>query len=160
MTTPRTLSIAPVKKTLIVAASQQHAFEVFTAGMDRWWPKAHTIGGSQPLRSTIEPRVGGRWFSTHEDGSEAVVGHVRAWEPPARFVFSWEINADWKSDASVASEVEVRFTAEGPGRTRVELEHRDFEALGAEGGEKMRSDVSGGWPTILDLYKAEAERAE
>jgi uncharacterized protein YndB with AHSA1/START domain len=154
----KTISIAPVRKTLIVAASQAHAFEVFTAGIDRWWPKGHNIGGSLPLKSQIEPRVGGRWYTLHDDGREVVVGHVRAWEPPSRFVFSWEISAEWKPDATVASEVEVLFVAEGPKQTRVTLEHRDFEALGAEGGEKMRSEVGGGWPTIMDLFKAEAEK--
>jgi uncharacterized protein YndB with AHSA1/START domain len=154
----KTISIAPVTKTLVVTASQAHAFEVFTAGMDRWWPKGHNIGGSPPIKSEIEPRVGGRWYTLHDDGREVVVGHVRAWEPPSRFVFSWEINAEWKSDATVASEVEVLFVAEGPKQTRVTLEHRGFEALGAEGGEKMRSEVGGGWPTIMDLFKAEAEK--
>ncbi|HWD26444.1 MAG TPA: SRPBCC family protein [Rhizomicrobium sp.] len=154
----KTISIAPVRKTLIVAASQAHAFEVFTAGIDRWWPKGHNIGGSLPLKSQIEPRVGGRWYTLHDDGREVVVGHVRAWEPPSRFVFSWEISAEWKPDATVASEVEVLFVAEGPKQTRVTLEHRDFEALGAEGGEKMRSEVGSGWPTIMDLFKAEAEK--
>lgn len=159
MSMPKTIAIAPVTKTLMVAASQSHAFDVFTAGIDRWWPKGHNIGGSLPLKSTIEPRVGGRWYTTHEDGSQAVVGHMRVWEPPSRIVFSWEINAQWKSDAAVASEVEVRFTAEGPDRTRVDLEHRNFEALGAADGETMRGQVGGGWPTIMDLFKTEAERA-
>jgi uncharacterized protein YndB with AHSA1/START domain len=159
MSTPKTITIAPVTKTLVVAAAQQHAFDVFTAGIDRWWPKSHNLGGSPPVRSVIEPRAGGRWYTVHEDGREVIVGHMRAWEPPSRLVFSWEINADWKPDATVASEVEVTFTAEGPNRTRVALAHRGFEALGAAGGEKMRSDVSGGWPTIMDLFKTEAERA-
>jgi uncharacterized protein YndB with AHSA1/START domain len=159
MSMPKTIAIAPVKKTLLVAASQQHAFDVFTAGIDRWWPKGHGIGATPLVKSAIEPRAGGRWYTTHEDGSEAVVGHMRVWEPPSRVVFSWEISAEWKSDTTVASEVEVIFTAEAPDRTRVDLEHRGFEALGAEGGEKMRSDVSGGWPTIMDLFKTEAERA-
>jgi hypothetical protein len=57
----------------------------------------------------------------------------------------------------VASEVEVRFVADGPRTTRVELEHRNFEALGKEGGEKMRSGVDGGWPGLLELFKKRAE---
>jgi uncharacterized protein YndB with AHSA1/START domain len=75
------------------------------------------------------------------------------WEPGARLVIGWEISPDWKPDArtAFASEVEVRFVAQAGG-TRVELEHRDFERLGAEGGAKMRRDVDGGWPTILELY--------
>ena len=82
---------------------------------------------------------------------------MRVWEPPRRIVFSWEINASWKPDSTIASEVEVIFIAEGPDTTRVELEHRDFEVMGAEGGEKMRNDVSNGWPRILELCAKEAE---
>ena len=66
MSTPKTIAIAPVTKTLVVAASQQHAFDVFTAGIDRWWPKGHNLGGSPPLKSVIEPRAGGRWYTVHE----------------------------------------------------------------------------------------------
>jgi hypothetical protein len=39
----------------------------------------------------------------------------------------------------------------------VELEHRKFERLGAEGGAKMRKDVDGGWPGLLELFKRSAE---
>jgi uncharacterized protein YndB with AHSA1/START domain len=76
------------------------------------------------------------------------------WEPGARLVFSWEIDAHWHADARVAytSEVEVLFAAHGAGRTRVELEHRRFERMGAQQGEKMRGDVDRGWPGLLQLY--------
>jgi uncharacterized protein YndB with AHSA1/START domain len=154
----KTIAIAPLHKTLTVNASQMHAFDVFTNGIDRWWPPGHGIGATPVKRSIIEPRRGGRWYTVHEDGAEVVVGHMKVWDAPNRIVFSWEINAQWKSDPSVASEVEIRFIAEGPKTTRVELEHRNFEVLGQEGGEKMRKDVGGGWPTLLELFKTEAER--
>ena len=152
------IAIAPVTKTLTVNAAQAHAFDVFTGGIDRWWPRSHGIGNSPVVRSVIEPRAGGRWYTVHQDGSEVVVGHMRIWEPPHRVVFSWEVNSSWKPDASVASEVEVTFMAEGANVTRVSLEHRNFEALGKEGGEKMRGDVNGGWPGLLELFKSESER--
>ncbi len=153
----RTLVIAPVRKSLRVNAPQARAFEVFTAGIDRWWPKTHGIGTSPLLQAVIEPFQGGRWYGRHEDGSEVTSGHVLAWEPPARVMFSWEINAQWKPDSAVASEIEIHFIAEGPSVTRVELEHRGFEALGEEGGEKMRKDVDGGWPGLLELFRQAAE---
>jgi hypothetical protein len=43
---------APVKKTLSVAVSPRRAFEVFTAGFDRWWPRSHSIGAS-PLKTAV-----------------------------------------------------------------------------------------------------------
>lgn len=155
--TTRTIEIAPVRKTITVNAPQAKAFDVFTGGIDRWWPKSHGIGSAPVIANIIEPRLGGRWYSTHEDGSEAVIGHMRVWEPPSRIVFGWEINANWKPDTAINSEVEVRFIAVDAHTTRVELEHRNFENLGTEGGAKMRGEVNGGWPGILELYKQVAE---
>lgn len=150
----RQISIAPVRKSVAVAASAQRAFEVFTAGIDRWWPKSHGIGAAPVKQSIIEPFEGGRWYTRCEDGSDVVVGHVRLWQPNERLVISWEVSAAWKPDARVAlsSEVEVRFVAESDGHTRVEIEHRNFERMGAAEGEKMRKDVDGGWPGLLALY--------
>ena len=157
MTATSTFTIAPVRKTIVVNATQATCFDVFTRGIDRWWPKSHNLGATPLTESIIEPRQGGRWYSVHEDGSETVTGIMKVWEPPSRVVFSWDINADWKPDTTVGSEVEVRFIAEGPSRTRVELEHRAFEAMGQTGGEKMRAAVDGGWTGIMDLFKAAAE---
>jgi uncharacterized protein YndB with AHSA1/START domain len=156
----KTIAIAPVRKSIIVKASQARAFDVFTRGLDRWWPKTHGIGNTPLVQSIIEPFTGGRWYSKHEDGSEAVIGHMLIWEPPQRVVFSWEINAMWKSDLTVASEVEVNFNPESASTTRVEVEHRKFEMMGQPGGEKMRSDVNGGWPGLLELFKQAAEVPE
>ena len=157
----RTISIAPVRKTILVQATPARAFEVFTAGIDRWWPKTHGIGSAPIRESIIEPFVGGRWYTTCEDGTEVTVGHVAVWQPPERFVVSWEINAMWKPDARAvfASEVDVRFVADTSGRTRVELEHRHFERMGLPDGETMRNGVDSGWPQILELFANAAATA-
>src|ERR1700743_905749 len=109
-----TIEIAPVRKTITVAASQAHAFDVFVNGIDRWWPKSHNIGEGLVLKIVIEPHKGGRWYSRHENGSEAVNGHVLVWEPSDRLVLSWEIDARWKALPGVRSEIELNFIAEGP----------------------------------------------
>lgn len=156
----RTIEIAPVRKSIVVEATPAQAFAVFTAGIDRWWPKTHGIGQGPILESVLEPFVGGRWYARHEDGSIAVVGHVLVWQPGERLVVSWEISGQWKSDPRPAftSEVEVRFSAEAGGRTRLDLDHRNFERMDTAGGEKMRREVDGGWPTILELFAREASR--
>jgi uncharacterized protein YndB with AHSA1/START domain len=155
-----TIAIAPVRKSVMVKATPEHAFEVFTARVDRWWPKAKGIGATPIRQSIIEPFVGGRWYTIFEDGREAVVGHVRVWQPGKQFVVSWEIDSKWKPDsrAAMASEVEVRFVADAGNSTRVELEHRNFERMGAAEGEVMRTGVDGGWPAMLDLFAQEAGR--
>jgi uncharacterized protein YndB with AHSA1/START domain len=150
--------IAPVRKSLRVEAAPERAFEVFTAGLGRWWPLNHGIGKTPRKAVVMETHLGGRWYELAEDGTETTVGKIITWEPPRRFVMSWDINSQWKPDTTVSSEVEVQFIADGDA-TRVELEHRKFERLGAEGGEKMRKDVDGGWPGLLELFKTAAERA-
>jgi uncharacterized protein YndB with AHSA1/START domain len=148
-----TVNIVPVRKSVEVQADAARAFEIFVLGIDDWWPKGHRIGGSSPvIKSVIEPFLGGRWYSVCEDGSEICVGHIRAWEPGRRAVFSWEFAADWKPDATSPSEVEINFIALDEKTTRVELEHRDFERMGKSAGEKMRTDVAGGWPDLMERY--------
>ena len=68
-------------------------------------------------------------------------------------------NSQWKPDTTVSSEVEVKFIPDGANATRVELEHRKFERMGAEPGEVMRQSVDGGWPGMLERFKSEAEAA-
>jgi hypothetical protein len=156
----KTIQIAPVRKSVLVQATPQKAFEVFTTGIDRWWPKTQGIGATPIRESIIEPFVGGRWYTRHEDGADVVIGHVRVWQPAERFVCSWEISENWKPDARVAlaSEVEVRFVAEATA-TRVDVEHRNFERMGATAGETMRKGVDGGWPAILEYFAKEASKA-
>ncbi len=156
----RTISIAPVRKSVLVNATPGRAFEVFTAHIDRWWPKSHNIGSAPIRRIAIEPRVGGRWYNDLKDGSQVTIGHVRLWEPGRRFIVSWEISPDWKPEPreAFASEVEVQFIAVAEGTTRIEVEHRDFERMGEPGGTKMRGEVDNGWPAILRLAADEILR--
>jgi hypothetical protein len=154
-----TITIAPVRKSIRVKASQAHAFDTFTAGLDRWWPRKASIGNAAMKRVGMEPRLGGSWFEEGEDGSRVNVGKFLVWEPPRRFVVSWDLSCKWKSDGSVGSEVEVRFIADGPDATLVELEHRNFEKMGEEAGASMRKDVDGGWPGMLEHFRKEAEGA-
>jgi uncharacterized protein YndB with AHSA1/START domain len=151
------VSIAPVRKSVRVNANQQHAFEVFTSGLGRWWPHKASIGKAPIKTAAMETRLGGRWYEESEDGSRVTIGKILLWDPPNRFIVSWDINSHWKPDLTVSSEVEVQFIAEGANATRVERERRKFERLGLEGGAAMRKDVDGGWPGILDQFKKEAE---
>jgi uncharacterized protein YndB with AHSA1/START domain len=108
----------------------------------------------------FEPRVGGHVYDRGVDGNECRWARVLAYEPPHRLVISWDINLQWQleSDPDKTSEVEVRFIAQGPDRTRVELEHRHLERHG-EGWENMRGAVGspGGWSAGIERF---AERIE
>jgi len=145
---------APVKKSITVAAPPETAFRVFTAGLDRWWPRSHSIGEAPLKTAVLEPAVGGRWYGLLENGAEAEWGDVLAWEPPRRVLLAWRIGADWKFDPALLTEVEVTFTPDGAA-TRVELEHRLLENMGAAGeGARAQFDGEMGWGGLLALFAA------
>jgi hypothetical protein len=146
-----------VRQSVVVNAAPALAFEIFTAGIDAWWPKSHSMGGAEFRNSHIEPFEGGRWYAVREDGSALSIARVLIWEPGRRAVFRWEITAGWKRDAANPSELEVNFIADGA-TTRVELEHRDFDRVGQEAGERFRNDVERGWPGLLNIYRGEVNR--
>ena len=149
----KTIQPAPVRRSVTVRAGQAKAFEVFTSRIGAWWPKSHHIGASDPETSIIEPKAGGRWFERGVDGVECELGHVVVWDPPSRVVLGWQLTPEWRFDPDLITEVEVRFIAEGPGQTRVELEHRDLERFGDK-AEAVRKTIGepGGWSLILDAY--------
>lgn len=149
---------APVRKSVYVAASPDQAFEVFTDGIGRWWPKSHKISGADLDRPIIEPRAGGRWYELAVDGSQCEVGKVLAWEPPHRLLLAWQLRHDWTFDPDLVTEVEVTFAAEGDG-TRVNLEHRNLERLG-DTAEAMRQQIDSpnGWGLLLRLYSETATK--
>ena len=151
-------AIAPVRKSVLVRTPIAHAFEVFTSGLTRWWPFNYGVG-KKPIRTVLmEPRLGGRWLEIAEDGAETAVATITLWEPPQHFVMLWQVDAQWKPDSAMRSEVDVRFIAEGAEATRVELTHHRFETMGAEAGASMRKDVDGGWPGLMQRFVEEAER--
>jgi uncharacterized protein YndB with AHSA1/START domain len=151
-----------VRKSIIVKAGAERAFRVFTEGIDTWWPRSHHIGASPMKKTIVEGRSGGRCYTEQEDGTESDWGQVLDWDPPRRFVMAWQVSPMWQyePDLTRSSEVEVRFTAERDGSTRVDLEHRHFERHGA-GWEQMRAqiDADGGWGGMLQLFATKAEAA-
>ena len=157
----KTIVPAPVRKNVRVGAQPQRAFKIFTDGMGRWWPKSHHIGAADLDALVIEPKAGGRWYERGVDGSECDVGRVLIWEPPARLVLAWQLTADFKFDAGLITEVEVRFIAEGANATRVELEHRNLERYGERAdGFRTTIDSPEGWSGLLQLFKQTAEQDE
>ena len=147
--------LSPIQRSIVVPASPERAFAVFTSGMTSWWPKTHHIGEAPIAEIVIEPFKGGRWYTRHEDGAETYTGFVLAWEPPLRLVLTWQISADWRYDASLITTVEVTFEPV-EGGTRVTIEHRDLDRYGPE-AERMHRVFSGpsAWVGMLDAYAAE-----
>ena len=140
---------------IVVAAPIERAFSVFTDDIGSWWTPEHHILQADLKEMVFEPRVGGHIIDRGVDGSECAWARVLAYEPPDRLVFSWDVTLQWQleTDHSRTSEVEVRFIAETPARTRVELEHRNLDRHG-DGWEGMRDAVGApdGWGHGLQRF--------
>jgi uncharacterized protein YndB with AHSA1/START domain len=153
MSSPATAT--SVKRSILVEASIERAFEVFTKRFGSFKPVEHNLLAVKIAETVFEPRVGGYLYDRGVDGSECRWARVLAYDPPHRVLLSWNISPRWQieSDPDKASEWEVRFTAETPQRTRVEIEHRKLERHG-EGWEGVRDGVAGdqGWPLYLQRY--------
>jgi uncharacterized protein YndB with AHSA1/START domain len=149
-----------VHVSIVVEAPIERAFSVFTDEMATWWPEDHHILEAELAEMVLEPRQGGRIYDRGVDGSECQWARVLVYEPPTRFVFSWDINLRWKveTDPAKTSEVEINFVSEGERRTRVQLTHRHLERHG-EGWEQMRDAVQspGGWARGLQRFAQAAQ---
>ena len=95
------------------------------------WPKVRGIG---ILGASEKALVGGSTYHAASDG--------RLSRPPP----------------SLVTTVEVRFVAEGPERTRVELEHRDLDRFGPD-AERMHETFGapGAWDSTLAAFAAGVE---
>lgn len=144
-----------VRTQVVVEAPIERAFRVFTEDFGSFKPPEHNMLGVEIAETVFEPRVGGHLYDRGVDGSECRWARVLAYEPPNRVVISWDISPRWQieTDLERTSEVEVRFVAEAPERTRVELEHRNLERHG-EGWQGVREGVGGegGWPLYLRRF--------
>ncbi|HZU74820.1 MAG TPA: SRPBCC family protein [Acidimicrobiales bacterium] len=148
-------STTTVQHSIVVDAAIEKAFQVFTEDFGRFKPPEHNLLSAQIAETVFERHVGGHLYDRGVDGSVSRWGRILVYEPPDRVVFSWDISPAWQIEADPArtSEVEVRFVAEAPDRTRVELEHRNIERHG-EGWEGIREGVGGdqGWPLYLRRF--------
>ena len=148
---------ATVRKQVTVDAPIKRAFTVFTMRFGDFKPKEHNLLGVAIAETVFEPKVGGHIYDRGVDGSECRWARILAYDPPDRVVFSWDISPEWRleTDPERTSEVEVRFVAETPERTRVELEHRHLDRHGP-GWESVRDGVAHdeGWPLYLSRYAA------
>lgn len=139
-----------IRRSGVVDATPEKAFEIFTEGIASWWPAdTHSVEGGQgrsPEAVVFETGPNGRIYEVMTNGKEAHWANVTAWEPPNRIVLAWQVNPDTPGP----TEIEMRFTPEGDG-TRFDFEHRGWEILGAE-AEEAAAQYDGGWVTVLRHY--------
>lgn len=139
--------IEPIELAFEVACPVDHAFATWTERTSTWWPVSHTVAAAEGLAISFEPRVGGRIFERTRAGVEHDWGEITAWEPPRRIGYLWHLRAD-RADAT---DVEITFEPVDVERTRVRIEHRGWERLGAAGVER-RDRNRGGWAGLLPHF--------
>jgi uncharacterized protein YndB with AHSA1/START domain len=157
---PITMRRPPVRQATTVRRGVTHTFEVFVATIARWWPLRPFSAGHERISEVVfEQRRGGRVYEVWDDGTTVEWGRLLVWEPPRRFVMTWEMTP-------ASTEIELTFKALGPSLTRVEVEHRGWEALSEAqlsadcalpGGGYAGGSYNRGWTMILDRFTTAAE---
>ena len=144
----------PIRQSTTVRGSVEHTFDVFVDQLDQWWPlRTHSQGEERVVSVTVERRAGGRIYETWDNGQTHDWGTLLAWDPPTRFVLTWDIVQPG------VTEVELTFRALAPSLTRVDLEHRGWDKLTdtelEQIGEK-RENYDIGWAMILRRFNEAA----
>jgi uncharacterized protein YciI len=168
-------TLPPIRRAILVEADPAAAFEVFTAGLGRWWPlgehSVHGVRGQAATASFEKMSVGARIVERtlgsdpagpdgaspggagqdRTGGEVTVWGTVTRWDPPKAVVFSW--HPGYSADR--ASQVKVTFAAadpapDGTARTLVRLEHTGWEAFAEPAA--ARAEYDEGWPFVLGRY--------
>ena len=143
-----------VRTSIVVEAPVDRAFSVFTEDIGSWWPPTHHILQSELKEMVFEPRVGGQVYDRGVDGSECCWARVLAFDPPNRFVISWDISLQWQieTDPVKTSEVEVRFVSDCPnqtGRTRAPPHRPSRRGMGANAQRGWLPGRLGGRPAPI-----------
>jgi len=142
------LVIEAVRKTVTVDCLVEEAFRVFTTDAISWWPvDMHSIDGSNVRDIVFEEREGGEVYELSASGKKGHWATVVEWDPPSRLALAWNI----LEREPIATELEVPFPPEEEG-TRVELEHRGWEAV-TEDAPAKRESYDTGWDHVLGVYK-------
>jgi hypothetical protein len=141
MTEPLTLSFD-------VACSAEQAFAVWTSAIGSWWPPDHTVSGDAEV-VILQSHVGGRIYERTSDGREHDWGEVTVWAPPKQLAYLWHIGRE----RATATEVEINFVPQGNAITRIEIEHRGWEHLGA-GADVWRQRNQIGWEDLIPHFQA------
>lgn len=140
-----------LERTIALGCSPAHAFRVFTAMTDLWWPRGHrrTVDATMVL----EPRPDGRLLERAPDGSEWVLGRLTAFAPPERLSFDW-----FPGSPAAPTSVDIRFVDTGDG-TDIRIVHRALSEGAAAVWSQRVILFERGWDTILPALRAYIETA-
>jgi uncharacterized protein YndB with AHSA1/START domain len=147
-----------------VAVSPKDAFEVFTDEVDLWWRRGPRFrGGGADSEMIFEKDAEGRRLVERGEGGAFEIGRVQVWEPGKRLLLEYRLR---NFAVGERTEVEVRFEEQGKG-TRVVLEHRGWEAIGADhparhglGGEAFSGMIGLHWGDVITAFRVYAGRSK
>ena len=103
-------TIPPLRREVMVSASPETAFALFTAHIDRWWPLArHSVFGGDAMVAfegdAIVERLGDQ---------SSVWAEVTGWDPPGSLSLSWHPGRD----ASRSTDLTITFEGLDDGHPR------------------------------------------
>ena len=148
----------PIVKTIEVPCSQKKAFEVFVNEMESWWPlgkfTVSAMGGKPAKSIRVEAKQGGRIVEISPDDTEHLWGTIKSYDPYDFVSMDFHIPQPGEKVES-RSLVEVRFTALGNERTRVELTQSNWEAFGEKAAMLRDRGYGQAWVAIFEgAFKA------
>ena len=151
---------ATVRKQIVVDAPIERAFTVFTDLFGDFKPPEHNLLRAPITETVFEPKAGGGIVDRAADGTECRWARILAFDPPDRVIFSWDISPRWtiETDQARTSEVEVRFYAESPTRTRVELDTGTSTGTAPDGSSHRRRLRAGGLAAVPGPLRRAAQR--
>ena len=124
------MTIHPIRKTVTVPLPPERAFTLFTAEIDRWWPRPIADPpDATPGPIAVEPGPGGRITESCPDGLRVELATVTDWQPGRRFGFHWYLGRD----KTAVTDVSVEFLPDADGTTVV-LTHSGFDRLDSRPG--------------------------
>ena len=131
------MTIAPIRREILVGAPVDRTFELFTGHIGAWWPLAtYSVFGDGTVgfedKEVVE-RSGDR---------SSVWAEVLEWDPPSGLRLAWHPG----SDRAKATDLRVSFTQDGD-QTLVRVEHGGWEILADPAA--AANEYGQGWPGVL-----------
>jgi uncharacterized protein YciI len=135
------MNVAPIRREILVSATPDRAFALFTAHIGRWWPlREFSVFGVDAIVAFEGDHL------VERSGAEVNVwAEVLEWHPPAELRLSWHPGRD----AARATDLQVSFTARDDG-TMVTLVHSGWERV--EDPAAAAEEYGHGWPAVLAAF--------
>jgi uncharacterized protein YndB with AHSA1/START domain len=143
----------PLVVEFTVEAEPSQAFDLWANRTSLWWPRGHTMSGTDEYEIIFEGWPGGRVFERSGEGEEHDWGEVLTWEPPNRIRYLWHLFFD----RSEATTVDVQFKLSDAATTTVTITQTGFERLG-EAGPPRRERTGNAWAMIAELFEEACRR--